>query len=290
MNILNRLSIVIAFIDKNPTSKITISQLSKIACLSPYHFQRIFKQQFGVTVGQYLKLIRLKRASFQIFFRTKISMTDIALDNGYESYEGFSRAIKHHLHRTPKQFRTTPTLEIWFNQQMQIQQIRQKIMNINDLLTNYEVEIVEFKTLNTMSIKHSGHPKMLAQTLQRFINWRKQNGLSPDKSRTFNIPLSPPLPTNPEAFSFVLAAQIPHSDFAYTQDFEQKTFPTMRCAKVRHIGSDDQLTHIAKFLQGAWLHKSGEQKGELPLFFERVSFFPDVPENEMIVDVYLPLA
>ena len=34
---------------------------------------------------------------------------------------------------------------------------------------------------------------------------------------------------------------------------------------------------------------SGEEPRDFPLYFQRVSFFPDVPEHEAITDVFLPL-
>ena len=43
------------------------------------------------------------------------------------------------------------------------------------------------------------------------------------------------------------------------------------------------------FLYREWLPDSGEELRDFPLYCERVSFFPDVPEREAITDLYLPL-
>jgi AraC family transcriptional regulator len=68
-----------------------------------------------------------------------------------------------------------------------------------------------------------------------------------------------------------------------------KTIPTGRCAVLRHLGSDDTLGAMINYLYASWLPQSGEEPRDFPLFFQRISFFPDVPEHEAITDVFLPL-
>ena len=58
---------------------------------------------------------------------------------------------------------------------------------------------------------------------------------------------------------------------------------------IRHIGSDDAIGEVVSFLYTQWLAESAFELRDFPLYFERVSFFPDVPENEMITDIYLPI-
>lgn len=42
-------------------------------------------------------------------------------------------------------------------------------------------------------------------------------------------------------------------------------------------------------LYASWLPGSGEELRDFPLFMQRLTFFPDVPDNEAITDIYLPL-
>jgi len=43
------------------------------------------------------------------------------------------------------------------------------------------------------------------------------------------------------------------------------------------------------YLCGEWLARSGEAPGDFPPFFHYVNVGPNVREEEMITDVYLPL-
>lgn len=47
--------------------------------------------------------------------------------------------------------------------------------------------------------------------------------------------------------------------------------------------------HPAEWLYREWLPRSGEQLRDYPVFFHYVNVGPDVKEQEMITDVYLPL-
>ena len=68
-----------------------------------------------------------------------------------------------------------------------------------------------------------------------------------------------------------------------------KVIPAGKCAVVRHIGSDDTIGLTVQYLYSEWLNNSDFEIRDFPIFFERVSFFPEVSENEMITDVYLPI-
>jgi AraC family transcriptional regulator len=67
------------------------------------------------------------------------------------------------------------------------------------------------------------------------------------------------------------------------------TIPGGRCAVLRHIGSDDNLGQTIRYLYAQWLPQSRETLRDFPLYFQRVSFFPDVAEHAAVTDVFLPI-
>jgi AraC family transcriptional regulator len=79
--------------------------------------------------------------------------------------------------------------------------------------------------------------------------------------------------------------EIPENEFG----IRRKTIPGGKCAVLRHIGSDDQLSDRITYLYATWLPLSQEEPRDFPLYLQRVSFFPDVPEHEAIIDLFLPL-
>ena len=86
------------------------------------------------------------------------------------------------------------------------------------------------------------------------------------------------------------------ADFQRTEDvgrnaygIENKIIPERRCARARDIGSRSNNNKAAVYLYDQWLPQSGESLGDFPIFFHYVNVGPNVQEDEMITDVYLPL-
>lgn len=67
-----------------------------------------------------------------------------------------------------------------------------------------------------------------------------------------------------------------------------KTIPALRCAKVRYIGSRENMT-IARDLYKEWLPSSGKTLANFLIFFHYANVGPEIKESEMITDVYLPI-
>jgi AraC family transcriptional regulator len=73
------------------------------------------------------------------------------------------------------------------------------------------------------------------------------------------------------------------------QDVVAGIIPAGRCAVLRQLGGGDDLRATATWLYGEWLPRSGCELRDFPMFAQRVSFFPDVSEQEAVTDVFLPI-
>ncbi|WP_440994571.1 helix-turn-helix domain-containing protein [Cysteiniphilum litorale] len=62
----DKLQKVITYIAKHLDNKLSLDQLSDIACISKYHFHRLFTAYVGLSVQQYIRWLRLKRAAHQL--------------------------------------------------------------------------------------------------------------------------------------------------------------------------------------------------------------------------------
>ncbi|HEY7644292.1 MAG TPA: GyrI-like domain-containing protein [Hyphomicrobiales bacterium] len=65
--------------------------------------------------------------------------------------------------------------------------------------------------------------------------------------------------------------------------------PGGRCAVLRVVGNTDNLEPPALYLYRDWLPASGEELRDFPIYCQRLSFFPEVPEHEAVAEVFLPL-
>jgi AraC family transcriptional regulator len=152
-----------------------------------------------------------------------------------------------------------------------------------------EVRIVDFAATPVAMLEHRGSPGLLDDSIQKFRAWRGENDLPPTDSATFNILYDKEPGSDPEEFRFALCAatdrEVPDNPFGVVS----RTIPGGKCAVLRHIGPDARLGETILCLYAQWLPGSGEELRDFPMFFQRVSFFPEVPQHEAVTDVFLPL-
>jgi AraC family transcriptional regulator len=282
---LARFQKVLDYIDKHLDEDLAVARLSDVAAFSKHHFLRQFSDLFGIGVYKYVQLRRLKRASYQLAFRDDQPVTAIALDSGYENLESFSRAFKKSAGQTPSEFRKQPQWTPWHDTYQPLTALRTRYMpNKTD---TRDVRIVDFPQTRVAVLEHRGDPDRIGDSIRAFIAWRKQHHLHPSRHATFNIFYDDPYQVAPEDYRIDLCVAVDR-DIA-GDGMVDKTIPAGRCAVLRHIGSDDHLHSSIAYLYSEWLPQSGEEPRDFPLFVQRVTFFPDVPEHEAVVDVFLPL-
>ena len=81
------------FITNNLDQPLTLKSISKEFAISLFHLTRIFRSLNGITIAQYILDQRLNR-SLQEVLHTSRKIIDIAMDNGFNDYETFSRRFK----------------------------------------------------------------------------------------------------------------------------------------------------------------------------------------------------
>jgi AraC family transcriptional regulator len=155
-------------------------------------------------------------------------------------------------------------------------------------MTEHKINIVDFAATKLAVLEHHGEPDLVSNSVKKFIDWRKQYGLSPAHSKTFNLLYADPQSLPPEQFQLDICASTPTDIPDNDSGIINKTIPAGRCAVLRHIGSDNGLNQSFEQLF-TWLAQSGEILRDFPCFIERVVLYPDANESEMISDIYLPL-
>jgi AraC family transcriptional regulator len=278
---------VLEHIDAHLDDDLSVERLSAVAASSKYHFHRQFSLLLGISVHKYVQLVRLRRAAYLLAFRSDERILDVAFASGYESHEAFSLAFKKAVGQTPSEFRDQPEWEPWHAADRRLTELRS--FHMKPAHSKEEVSIVTFPETRVAVLEHRGDPARIGDSVRTFIEWRKQNGASPKVSATFNVLYDDPNETSPDQFRLDLCAGIERPVADNPFGVVEKKIPAGRCAVLRHVGSDDTLGESLRYLYSTWLPASGEEPRDFPLFLQRVRFFPDVPEHEAVLDVFLPL-
>ena len=152
-----------------------------------------------------------------------------------------------------------------------------------------EVEIVVFPETKVAAIQHFGSPGLEHDTVRKLIAWKlEQRLLDPFKHRSYGVHYTDPRSTHPSEHHVDFCLSIEREVGPNSFGIINKVIPGNRCALARDIGSRYN-NQAAVYLYERWLPESGESPGNFPIFFHYVNVGPNVREEEMITDVYLPL-
>lgn len=92
------------YMDSSFTENLTLNKISKEACLSQFHFIRLFKSVYKTTPHRYLTSKRIDKAR-NLLFTTDMSITEICFEIGFESVSSFSWLFKCRFGLSPEQVR-----------------------------------------------------------------------------------------------------------------------------------------------------------------------------------------
>lgn len=269
----------LAFIEQNVEEELDGERLSDVAGLSRFHFHRQFSKVFGVGVRSYIEQVRLRRAAFRLAFRPHQRILDIALDSGFASHEAFGRAFKRAVGQTPSEFRRAPRWEEWAARAGALGEIRRDHLRSTPSLAG--VRIVRRAATRVIGLRHCPQHRSFPDSARRFIEWRKRHRLSPRTTPTFNV-----MRRGRDGFDFCVGTD---RAVELEADMFVGSLPEGRYAVLRHIGDESGLRATAQWLTDDWLNATAFDARNDTLIFQRIAFFPDVAEREVITDVLLPL-
>ena len=107
----SRILDILRYIDAHLTEELSIDILAEEFFISKYHMMRLFKQETGRSIHDYLQERRLLYARDLI--RQGISATDSCFQSGFRSYSSFTRAYAKHFGTTPTGRKGAPADETY---------------------------------------------------------------------------------------------------------------------------------------------------------------------------------
>jgi len=102
MEVVETLQKVIDYIEDNLKAEIHAEELAKLSGFSTYHFYHIFRTYVGMPVFAYITKRRLKQIIYEA--QGDKSITDLALEYGFDTYPGFYKAFKGEYGCSPKKY------------------------------------------------------------------------------------------------------------------------------------------------------------------------------------------
>lgn len=273
---------VMKYIERHLDENLSLDVLSEVACLSKFHFHRLFSAYCDISLLQYVRWLRLKRAAHQLVIKKDLSIIQIAMGAGFESHEAFSRAFKKACGLTPQAFRQGCYLHYWERTPYQLPKQGDNEMNVN---------IENKEAVRLAVVEHRGDPKQVSKSIDTLIAWAKAQptDLKPKAGEAFCIAYNDPNTVVPEEFSSDFGIKIP-SNIQPSGDLVEKILPAGRYAIAIHYGSRNNIADTVYAMYRDWLPKSNEQLGDFPCVFCYQNFDHDTAETGLITECRLLLA
>jgi AraC-like DNA-binding protein/CheY-like chemotaxis protein len=101
-----RLVRAVKYINRNYSMPLCLDDVAKVACMSKYHFCRVFKKHFGMGPIQYLMSLRIKN-SMSLLNGSNTSITLIAFRSGFKELSEFNKQFKKTTGLTPTAYRNS---------------------------------------------------------------------------------------------------------------------------------------------------------------------------------------
>ena len=210
-----RLNHALSFARANVYKNIHLDQLADAACLSKYHFSRVFRDQVGESPIRYLKRTRLERAACLLSNHRRLSIVEIASTCGYSSIQLFSRTFGDHFGYSPSEFRSNHVFSMEHSRGHENSEILYKkfsTVGINrDSPSTYpQINIVRLPITRVAYVRSFGYNSGSGKGAFNFIrDWSKINRLWTEDTEIIEVSWDYSSITPEEMCSFETCIAIP---------------------------------------------------------------------------------
>lgn len=282
-----RINEMILYVQEHLEQRMTLEKLASVAGYSPFHIHRIFHAYVGETLGDFIQRLRMGRA-VDALLRSQQSITDIAIQSGYQTPAAFTKAFRQLFQTTPSQVRKTGQRpEIVFNPLETIPELRRSKMEAEiRVLPTKKVLTVTRKGLIDKNFNKAAHDAFTVLT--RFIStnriWNSLEegclGICPDDG--VEVP--------PEESRYIAGYFLKEGAQVWARgEVVEMEMPAGKVAVFFHKGPYETLWQTWNKIYRDWLPTSGEQLRDAYPYEVYVNEKGKVPTEELITEIYVPI-
>ena len=181
----HRINFALNFAQANFHANLKLDSLADAACLSKYHFLRLFHDQVGEAPVSFLKRVRLERAACLLSYAHNWPILDIASHCGFSSSPLFTRSFVDMFGRCPREYRSVYQFNLRgssLRQQFQAESITYDQLNIVKT-TPIRVAYVR----NIGSYFGSGGNAGTREAVDSIVRWAKSHRMWTENSKIIEV-------------------------------------------------------------------------------------------------------
>ena len=287
-----RLLRVLDHIQAHLDEPLVLEELARIACLSPYHFHRLFSGMVGESVAGLIRRIRLERAATSLQTQPRSSIIDTALTAGYQSHEAFSRAFAQAFGHSPSAHRRLSTLRhkipcrsgIHFTPDSHAAHFRTRPLHPSIMNTTIKTR----PPTRVASLRHVGPYHQVGSTWERLLDLLGPEGHLGPGTQYIGIAYDDPEVIPPEKLRCDTCVTV-DADFEPFSDLIVREIRGGEYAVTTHEGPYEKITGTYRHLLGQWLPRSGRELADAPCIELYLNDPTTTEPAELLTDVCAPL-
>ncbi|ALS61139.1 AraC family transcriptional regulator [Pandoraea norimbergensis] len=265
-----RMEPVLQWLASHPDTAPDLYQLADLACLSPYHFHRIYRALMGETVNGTVQRIRMHRAAVALA-GSEDSMRVVASRAGYTSDAAFNRAFGAYFGMPPGRYRDA------------------RSGPFNPLeLTMYPITIESVPATTLAVLKHQGDYQEIGPVFVRAFMLAGALGLAQPESTGFGVYFDDPEQVPVDQLRS-LAGMSVAPDAKLGNDLERFEIPAGRCAILTYTGPYNEMSKPYNWLFSEWLPSSGLEPADFPMFEQYLNDPRTTPPAALQTRICLPV-
>src|ERR1700735_4840379 len=249
--------------------------LAEVACLSPYHWHRIYVAMRGETISATIRRLRLQRAADRLA-NSDLSLGTIAERASYSGVDAFARAFREAYGQTPADYRATGSHAAF------------KAATEAEDHAGFPVAIETLPATRCASVAHKGAYLQIDQAMGRlFTALAAQKIMPPDQAMRavfFDDPDLVPVETLRSRACSAVAEVLP-----LAPPLEETVIRGGLYARLRYRGPYADMKGAYRWLLGVWLPQSGYEPDDDPIFEAYLNNPQHVSPAELVTDIHLPL-
>lgn len=272
-------------IQRHLDDPLTLDDLARVACFSPYHFHRVFRGMVGESVGEYVRRLRLERAALQLMYTAR-PVTELAFDAQYETLESFSRAFRRLFEVSPSEYR----------RQRQPSDTVQAVPEFTEYSlvlrqpggVPMDVRIESFPPLRVAFVRHIGPYAECGAAWGRLCAHPAVQAATSRDTLTLGICYDDPDVTEEGKIRYDACMSV-GEDFQGSDGVETQEVDGGEYAVMIHKGSYDGLHDCYRWFFGKWLPDSGREAKSAPSLEIYRNSPDETPPEELETEIRVPL-
>jgi len=288
-----RINRVIDYIGAHLAERMTLGELAKVACFSPFHFHRIFSAMVGETLADYVKRLRLEKAAGILAVNPRVPITNVALDCGFSSSPVFARAFKERFGKTASEWRDALSKTEHEDRVLSPHSIPKTRFSLAWVGGLEEGRLkVSVELMPSFQVAYVRHFGLYGPTVRRawatLFKWAGPRGLLRPEAKPIGVYHDDPMITPGESCRYDACIPVPPETRAEGQ-VGRTEIPSQTCGVAFFEGIEDELPKAYIDLYSRWLPGSGYQPGDVPAYDVYLNDPDADPEGKFRMKICVPV-